>query len=239
MIIEGLPHYSSNEIESKANTLLLYFSPTYFNNIGATPLVSIADFLSAKHNIVFQFDSVLGFNSDNNRILGAYNPSKRVIIIDSSLKSDLHKFNFTLAHELGHLALHRNLKFKHEKHDENNEEETVLEGRSKKELKTDSDWMEWQANYYASSLLMPAEIFKRALAIEQNSLGFSRRGTIYVDEQSCNQQAFYQIINLLSLRFEVSKSAVEYRLQKLNLIEDKRNRLKSVGEVLKDFRNYM
>jgi Zn-dependent peptidase ImmA (M78 family) len=164
--------------------------------------------------------------------LGAYNPIKRVVIIDSSLKSDIQKFNFTLAHELGHLALHRNLKFKYNKHDANNEEETIMEASTKKKLKTDSDWMEWQANYYASSLLMPAEIFKTALVIEQNKLGISRTGMIYVDNQPCNQQAFYQLINLLSQRFEVSKSAVEYRLQKLKLVDDKRKNFRSVSNIL-------
>lgn len=237
MQIEGLPHYSSSEIESKANKLLLYFSPTYFETVRATPLLAIVEFLNSKHGIVFQFDNILGFNNDNNRILGAYNPIKRVIIIDSSLKSDIHKFNFTLAHELGHLALHRNLKIKYDSQDENNEEETIIDYNSKKELKTDSDWMEWQANYYASALLMPKEIFKTALVFEQRNLGISRTGTIYVDNQSCNQQAFFQLINLLSQRFEVSKSAVEYRLQKLKLVDDKRKTFTSVSDILSGLGN--
>lgn len=237
MKIEGLLHYNSSEIESKANKLLLYFSPTYFETVKATPLLSIVEFLQSKHGIVFQFDSILGFNNDNNRILGAYNPIKRVIIIDSSLKGDIHKFNFTLAHELGHLALHRNLKFKYDSQDATNEEETIIDYNSKKELKTDSDWMEWQANYYASALLMPTEIFKLALVFEQSKLGISRTGKIFVDNQPCNQQAFYQLISLLSQRFEVSKSAVEFRLQKLKLIDDHRKTFKSVSDILNGLDN--
>lgn len=237
MQIEGLPHYNSNEIESKANKLLLYFSPTYFETVKATPLLSIVELLKSKHGIVFQFDKILGFNNENNRILGACNPIKRVIIIDSSLKDDTHKFNFTLAHELGHLALHRNLKFKYESQDVTNEEETVIDYNSKKELRTDSDWMEWQANHYASALLMPAEIFKTALVFEQSKLGISRTGTIYVDNQPCNQQAFFQLINLLSQLFGVSKSAVEYRLQKLGLIDDKRHGFRSVSDILNELGN--
>lgn len=235
MLIEGLPRYSSSEIESKANTLLRYFSPIYFNTIQATPLISIVEFLKSKHSITFQFDSSLGFNSDNNRILGACNPVKRVILIDSSLQSDIQKFNFTLAHELGHLALHRKIKIKYDKEDENEDIETVSEYISKKELKTDSDWLEWQANFYASSLLMPAEIFEAVLNKEQRNLGISRTGIIYVDNQPCNQQSLYQLTNLLSLRFKVSRSAVEYRLSKLKLINDKRRGFKFVGDYLNGF----
>lgn len=237
MQIEGLQHYKSAEIEGKANKLLLYFSPTYFETIRATPLLSIVDFLKSRHGIIFQFDKILGFNNEGNRILGAYNPIKRVIIVDSSLNEDIHKFNFTLAHELGHLALHRSLKFRYDSWDTTNEEDTVMEYKARKELKTDSDWMEWQANCYASALLMPAQIFKSALVLEQREMGISRAGTIFVDNQPCNQQAFFQLINLLSQKFEVSKTAVEYRLHKLKLVDDKRKSFKSVGDILNQFGN--
>jgi Zn-dependent peptidase ImmA (M78 family) len=234
MLIENLPHYSASEIENKSKKLLLYFSPKYFDTIQATPLNSIVNFLRSNHKIVFQFDVSLGFNSDNNRILGACNPIKRVILIDSSLISDLHKFNFTLAHELGHLALHRKIKIKYGEQDENINTDTVAENMSKKELKTSSDWLEWQANTYASSLLMPTKIFTAALAIEQTSLGITRTGRIFLDDQPCNQRDYYQIINLLGVRFNVSRSAVEYRLSKLKLIQDLRKGSISLGDHLKN-----
>ena len=44
--------------------------------------------------------------------------------------------------------------------------------------------------------------------MEQKNLGVRRTGIIYVDKQSCNQQTFFQLINLLSLKFKVSKSTM-------------------------------
>ena len=233
MKIQNLPRYNTQDIESKATTLLLYFSSTFFNHHSATPLISIVDFLKAKHNIVFKFDSILGFNNNNYRILGACNPQKRIILIDSSLQSDIHKFNFTLAHELGHLALHRNIKIKYEEIDELDTTETVIENNSKNNIKTDADWMEWQANTYASCLLMPTEIIKTLLIKTQANLGISRTGTILLDNQPCNNQDYYNILITLSEILCVSKSAIEYRLQKLKLIDDRRKSYKKIGEYLK------
>jgi len=71
--------------------------------------------------------------------------------------------------------------------------------------------------------------------MEQKNLGVRRTGIIYVDKQSCNQQTFFQLINLLSLKFKVSKSAIEYRLSKLKLIDDKRKGVRVFGDYLKTF----
>jgi Zn-dependent peptidase ImmA (M78 family) len=212
--------------------LLTLFSPEYFKIVKPTPLLSIVDFLKKQYNIVFNFDVTLGFSLDNSRILGACNPTKRVIFIDPAVKQDEHKFNFTLAHELGHLALHRDIKIVHELNDDS-DAETIHENYSfKKELKSDSDWLEWQANFYASALLMPDDIFATELTIIQKKLGY-RVGKIYVDKQPCNQKSFYVVVNLLSDYFHVSKSAVEYRISSLKLIDDQRR--KSLSDYLKNW----
>ncbi|MCP9749668.1 ImmA/IrrE family metallo-endopeptidase [Ferruginibacter sp. HRS2-29] len=234
MTVEGLVKINSNDIENKATKLLLHFHPSYFKHYLSTPLLSIVDFLKEKHKIIFDFDTSLGFNNDNYKLLGAFNPAKRIILIDVSLKDDLAKFNFTLAHELGHLALHRNLKIKYDETDEDIPTETATAPFFKRDLKSDIDWMEWQANTYASCLLLPTEILKTALVSCQKQLGISRTGAIFVDNQPCNQQSFFQLINLLSLKFGVSKSVVEYRLLKLKLIDDRRQGYQSLNEVLRN-----
>jgi Zn-dependent peptidase ImmA (M78 family) len=222
MKIQNRPYYSASEIELKSKKLLTTFLPEYFTSVKPTPLTSIVNFLKTQYNIVFNFDVTLGFNLNNNRIFGACNPIKRVIFIDSAIKQDEHKFNFTLAHELGHLSLHRKIKITHEPDDDNSDVETIRENSFyKKELKSDSDWIEWQANYYASALLMPDDILATKLSNIQKQLG-ARVGRIYVDNQTCNQQRFYEIIDLLSKYFQVSKTAVKYRLYSLKLVDDQR-----------------
>lgn len=233
MKIQGRPYYNTSQIEIKSKKLLTLFSPEYFKSIRPTPLLEITDFLKKQYGITFILDANLGFSLDNSRLLGACNPVKRVILIDAAVRQDEHKFNFTLAHEIGHLSLHREIKIIYEENDVNTNIETIYENPfSRKSLKTDFDWIEWQANSYASALLMPDDIFASKLAKVQNLMG-SRVGKIYVDNQPCNQKTFYDIITSLSNFFHVSKSAVEYRLYGLKLVNDQRKN--SLSDYLNPF----
>jgi Zn-dependent peptidase ImmA (M78 family) len=239
MIVEGRKHFNALEIENKTIQLLQYYRADYFQYVRPTPLLDIAQFLSQKHDIIFNFETTLGFSENGQRILGAFNPRKRIVLIDSSLKEDEHKFNFTLAHEMGHLALHRNVTIKY---GDINEKEEISETIDEfifgnKKLRTEVEWLEWQANSYASFLLMPKEVFHATVIMKQRELGISRVGKIYVDEQACNKVDFFNLITLLSAFFKVSRSAVEYRLSKLNLIDDQRKQFKSIQNLLGDINN--
>ncbi len=236
MIIKGLEALSSIQIEDKSNRLLNYFNAEHLKRVQATPLLKIVDFLRLKHNIRFEFGGALGFNESSYKILGACNPKKRIILIDCSLSENTSKFNFTLAHELGHLALHRNLEIKYsEKEDGKNLNIISENSQNGKKKKTDIDWMEWQANQYASSLLMPMQIFRTALIIIQEELGLSKRGTIFIDEQQDNQITFFKILSSLSLKFGVSKTAVQIRLNTLKLINDKRKGFYDLNNLINQF----
>jgi Zn-dependent peptidase ImmA (M78 family) len=228
------PILSAEQIEQKASVLLTHFHKQYFDYIKPTPLLDITRFLSEKYSITFIFDNTLGFSEDGARVLGACNIRKRVLLVDSSLKNDEHKFNYTLAHELGHLALHRNLKIQLDSTNNPNEpKDTVKEsGYETSNLNTEADWVEWQANQYASCLLMPKTIMKAALILKQRELGISRTGKIFVDNQSCNQVDYFEIISRLSVFFKVSRTAVEYRLNKLNLVDDRRRGFRSISDIL-------
>ena len=81
--------------------------------------------------------------------------------------------------------------------------------------------MEFQANSFASYLLMPHAEF----IYEVNRLFeeyFIRKGYLYLDSQSCNKQNVLTILGVLSTKFNVSKEAVKNRLlnEKLLVIED-------------------
>jgi Zn-dependent peptidase ImmA (M78 family) len=164
--------------------------------------------------------------------MGAFNPRRRVILIDASLQQDEHKFHFTLAHEIGHLALHRQVTVIYEATDESCvSKETVVEGDDEQGYAEESDWLEWQANAYGSALLMPAVIFTSALINMQKQMGIGRAGKIFIDSQPVNQVDYYNIIAQLSIYFRVSKTAAEYRLRKLGLVEDHRP-MRSAKDIL-------
>lgn len=234
MKIIGRERLNRAAIEDRALNLLRLFKTDFLVFVQPTPVREIAAFLTSKYDILFDYTRVLGFSDTGQRILGAFNPRKRVILIDASLNKDEPKFNFTLAHELGHLALHRNITIEYEDKDNlANTSETIVEaGQEENAIESESDWLEWQANAYASSLLMPKTIFEAALIVTQQSMGIARAGKIMLDSQPVNMGDYYSIITQMAAFFQVSQTAAEYRLHKLDLVEDQR-KLRSIKDILR------
>ena len=149
------------------------------------------------------------------------------------MQEDEHKFNFTLAHELGHLSLHRHLIFDRNGEPARAPVETVKEIFNERgNLNTEEEWVEWQANAYATSLLMPASMIKKAVVKQQQELGIRNRGKIFIDNQACNQKDYFDILSRLSDFFKVSRTAVDYRLRKLELIDDRSRGAQFIGDIL-------
>ena len=82
--------------------------------------------------------------------------------------------------------------------------------------------MEWQANQFASYLLLPKiEFIQSFLEIiakyEIPNRGF---GVLYVDNQKCNIDAFYSVTAPLMNKYKVSRSVTKIRLKKLGFINE-------------------
>ncbi|WP_160339768.1 hypothetical protein, partial [Myroides sp. LoEW2-1] len=71
---------------------------------------------------------------------------------------------------------------------------------------------------FSSALLLPDISIEAMLIAIQQEIGISKAGRIYLDEQECNRKDFQEIIERLSIHFQVSKINIEYRLESLNLI---------------------
>ena len=155
-------------------------------------------------------------------VLGSitFNPSE----IQIYPQENIHKarYRFTLAHELGHYFLDHGRYMRGEYCEVTDFREI---GDDQIEM-SDIARMEWQANYFASCVLMPRASFTasfRQLLIEH---GISNRGfgSLYLDSQPCNTKAFYSIATQLMLDYQVSKTAVRIRLQRLGLLTDQRRK---------------
>ncbi|MDP4207837.1 MAG: ImmA/IrrE family metallo-endopeptidase [Bacteroidota bacterium] len=86
-------------------------------------------------------------------------------------------------------------------------------------MTTDKHWVEWQANQFSASLLMPENtIWYSLLAIQQKN-GIRNKGTIFIDNQYDNQRAFLLTISELADYFNVAKINIEYRLSELGIIK--------------------
>jgi Zn-dependent peptidase ImmA (M78 family) len=127
---------------------------------------------------------------------------------------------FTLAHELAHHILnHSRYMFR-----EYCDEEDFTLSRSDTSVGTAIARMEFQANYFASCLLMPRTNFIedfRRLAQTRDILdkGF---GALYLDNQRCNLESYELITNALMRAYGVSRTAATIRLEALGLLRDAR-----------------
>lgn len=233
MKVEGLSILCEVEIEERAATLLRQQREDYFDYVLPTQLLKLAQILTAKFKIVFDFNASLGFSETGERILGATNLKKWIIRVDQALQKDQHKFNFTLAHELGHLALHRKITFCNNEPLIQEPINTIIEVYSEKNTpKNELEILEWQANVYATVLLMPEKIIQKKLVLIQKEIGIRNPGKILIDDQYCNMSTYYNIISKLSDFFGTSSVAVEARLEKLNLIETNISGVSSISEIL-------
>ena len=123
---------------------------------------------------------------------------------------------FTLAHELGHLLLGHGRFLKAEWRDEADNEGVENIHDDGTALKR----MEFQANYFASCLLMPRDSFVTAFGAELHWRGLYDKGfgPLYVDAQECNVNNYYAVTACLMKQFGVSRSAVAVRLAGLKLL---------------------
>jgi Zn-dependent peptidase ImmA (M78 family) len=119
-----------------------------------------------------------------------------VIISNHLLDPKNHgRMKYTYAHELGHWELHKNT--------------GIVLTRCKSSIgkwyrpKTDAEWLEWQADCFAASLLMPAETFKNAFQRMAGQTVFSIKD---------------YVIPYMAQTFQVSKQAAAIRARHLFLV---------------------
>ncbi len=152
----GIPKLSRVDIEVRVEkNFLSHFAPECLEEARATPIASIAQRLQEDHGLKVNFLIDLGYRKGR-KVRGSYNIESRMVSIDSSLEPGSPPFNFTLAHEIGHFVLHRHLTPEMlDKIDgqiiEDDDRALVLD-----QLQSDNprSWLEWQANKFASSLLL-------------------------------------------------------------------------------------
>lgn len=127
---------------------------------------------------------------------------------------------FTLAHELAHHLLGHSEFIAGEYCDASD----FALRRSSGLLGPEIARLEYQANVFASCLLMPKRDFIDDFRRIAHSLDIRERGVgpLYVDDQPCNCENFYQVTNALMTIYGVSRAAVSIRLETFDLLNDVR-----------------
>ena len=179
----NVPILSSKQIEQLAIDILDDYYPDMLMN--PQPL-DVDRFLEQYLRVTMDYKFLthcrlyLGMTvfSDTDKV-PVYNPEKdraeyitckaRTVILDNCLldESQEHRYAFTGAHEGAHVILHSNF-FGTQRARTINEPPIVQcqaeERRSGRYGRTDSDWLEWQADTLGAALLMPLPAVQRAVA---------------------------------------------------------------------------
>lgn len=205
-----LPYLSVDDIENICQNITKDEVMTQEVN-----LQSILSKLKINDSIATNFETDLGY-SNGKEILGKLSLIEKCIYISNKIEKDSPRWRFTLAHEIGHYVLHYNLL--NSLYCEIQDTESVFQDKISIEDKTVRR-LEYQANIFASSLLMPKAIF---LAFTSSVFLQNRvnKGRLFYDNQPTNQNLYHTVVGTISNKFRASKQAVKYRLKSMGLLEE-------------------
>ncbi|URD70655.1 ImmA/IrrE family metallo-endopeptidase [Leptospira borgpetersenii] len=225
----NVKHLSAKRIEWIANQFLNKFNNSILKNYECLNLYlnNFLSFVQDEFNLKIEFKNELNADKNGNPILAYLNVEKNTIFIDESLRIS-SKFLFVLAHEIGHLIIHKDLRFNQDDY-EDFQESKYNTVSNRYDLENPKNWIEWQANQFASCVLLPKDSLIVRIIYVQRTLSINRNvGTVFCDDQDINIEDYEKILESLSKYFGVSKVILEIRLKQLGLLDDRRTK-KRVG----------
>jgi Zn-dependent peptidase ImmA (M78 family) len=234
-----VPYLSEETIERDAETLVAEYACA--RGVSLKPPIPIEDIIEKHLKLRLEFDDlheVLGVPQVGPEpdIFGAIWVEKREICIDQSLDPEERpgsegRYRFTLAHEGGgHWRLHRRYVVA------DPTQMSLFGGSSKPSVVCRSsqakERIEWQADFYASCLLMPKAM---VVAVWQERFGnanpriLRRKNRIALPgdeltaairsyEQQRDDEALQEFVRPFAERFKVSAAAMRIRLERLDLL---------------------
>ncbi len=208
-----------------AEKVLRWADPRYLETPQPSPISEIVRKLETKGRVSVRYDKPLGHTHRGRKILGEFSFDPPTIFIDPESGRG-SRFRFTLAHELGHLVLHGHLDLDFAALDEPTR--SIRDGWphfyfGRKRPATDRHWLEWQANAFASGILVPKSTVTQAIATKQMQLGINRRGYIYVDNQPQNRLDYDVLMKHLQSVYQASRTMLRIRLNTLGILSDARD----------------
>lgn len=162
-------------------------------------------------------------------LLGKLSFSSQIITISNEIINDTNRLHFTLAHEVGHIVLHKEVL-----EGETNEIEDYLSPKLSLASRGLTSLIEKQANWFASYLLMPKDLVILKLATLVKKYGITH-GYLYIDNQPCNYRNVNAILAEMSQLMGVSKEAIRIRLKELNLLREENYQPRRINQFLKNY----
>ncbi|MCO5056888.1 MAG: ImmA/IrrE family metallo-endopeptidase [Rhizobiaceae bacterium] len=167
--------------------------------------------------IELEFRKDKSYDNCGIEVLGYANFDRKMIVVNHH--DNYNRKRFTVGHEIGHFRLNHGI-YMHSEY--TIEKDLIFEINGKNSFNYRR--LEYQANMFASELLLPDDFFIFKLNEIKSILGVRDRGYgfIYVDDEQWNKEIYSQILQHMSAYFDVSKVVVENKLMRLNLINDNR-----------------
>lgn len=152
---------------------------------------------------------------------------KNKIVTLGEERSNIYSRYFSLSHEGGHANLHyaQNI----EAFGENEQTVTPRVFVSK----TEYQWLEHQANHFASCLLMPEDVVGYLYyVIYKKNFPNRKIEPLYLGNQPCQQRDFIAVARPMAEHMHVSIEALKHRLLKLELAIDVASSYKRIRNVM-------
>jgi len=223
----GIDLLKKSDIESISLKELNNINPEFIDNAYGLSINDLKDYLKQEYDL-----EVTNFNPGRRQYLGTCDIANNTIGISKHIVNTPREL-FVLAHEFGHYILHQNLSINQQLLDSFSDSKFDF-STGKNRLENPRHWIEWQANYFSASILLPRTSITAKLWQFQQREGLIK-GNLFLNDEYRTQRIFNKIITRLSTHFNVSKTSIIYRLREYKLITDK-SRVKSIGDLISDYK---
>lgn len=214
-----IPRISAEYIESKAERMLGRTNPQVFWSPRPTSLGRIVSACEESGSLIYEHADDLKRRGLLAECVISERPVR--IRVNETLR---HRpdFPFTLAHELGHFALHRNLDVPPDYMQLRTPVRDLVSGR--KLIETTREQLEWQANRFAAALLMPRHGLQAVLMAATIHV-FRGLGQfqIHLNDDSVSVREHNSVVGFVARYYRVSRQVARNRLFDEGMIVDHRD----------------
>jgi Zn-dependent peptidase ImmA (M78 family) len=218
----GIPILGPSQIEAVAMGLLEFHCPLVLRQPSSTPVMTLIEKLKSRTNLKYEMRDLGFFNGL--KVLGCVNLKTNTLSLDTILGGERRmSLLFTAAHEIGHWVLHR-YNFRNWKFNEAGDAGTLIDDEKtlhRLSQRTPREWLEYQANVFASCLVMPRTTFMQAVSDQQAEMGISRNlGEVFLNSANYSRKDYHDLRTRLSKIFDVSVTSVGVRIATLKLLRE-------------------
>lgn len=226
-----IPKLSGDEIDEIVFEILKEIQVGFVTEGHQLDLNNILNFITNVLGYEIILSSECRKDSSERIILASVDFRSKQLIIDKKIRED-SRFGFILAHELGHICLHNKLALSQDSYESFDDHKSNF-GLGGTKFTNDRQWIEWQANRFASSFLMPPNIFELVCRGVFEQFGRRMNEPLYIDDTRYSQDDFHKIVRELARLFRTTNTSVIYTMGRFNLINDN-SRMKHISKIIKE-----